>query len=349
VTIEADGDLAEIIRRARFVTRRRSGKRHRVFTILAVDSHRPSPSSAAARESRTEALARFAQPRRTTSQQPTARFADLLSHPFETLEAIRQAMLSYAASWQADVLDGNVRELSSEELAQCRRDHELFRQEEERFAAGVAALAADERLRRAFDAMNRVFQRTAGGRYDSWHLFQIVFIVSQLPALACREDVVEGEWPAGTRREWPDALEWADVLWFPTGGGKTEAYLGLIACAALFDRLRGKRFGVTAWLRFPLRMLSVQQLQRAAVVLWEAEQERLRLQGDASSNSDKISLGYFVGGTSTPNQLRSRSSTRCSTRGIRSASRACVWSPTFRSRSAPPGTLGLRATRPAAC
>ena len=94
----------------------------------------------------------------------------------------------------------------------------------------------------------------------------------------------------------------ADVLWFPTGGGKTEAYLGLISRAALYDRLRGKRFGVTAWLRFPLRMLSVEQLQTGAVkVLWETEQERRQMLGDASTNSDQISLGYYVGKTSTPN------------------------------------------------
>jgi ATP-dependent helicase YprA (DUF1998 family) len=58
-----------------------------------------------------------------------------------------------------------------------------------------------------------------------------------------------------------------DVLWFPTGGGKTEAYLGLILIALFYDRLRGKERGVTALLRFPLRMLSVQQLQRILVVV----------------------------------------------------------------------------------
>jgi hypothetical protein len=152
--------------------------------------------------------------------------------------------------------------------------------------------------------MNRVFERSSRGKYSRWHLFQIVFIVTQLPALSIREGISSGEWPVGTPRHWDDALDWADVLWFPTGGGKTEAYLGLISCAALYDRLRGKQFGVTAWLRFPLRMLSVQQLQRAAVVLWETEIERRAFLGDASSDSDTISLGYFVGKSSTPNQLR---------------------------------------------
>jgi hypothetical protein len=255
------------------------------------------------RSIRTQALARYEQPRRTTSRQPTARFDDLIQDPIASLETIRAAMVDYADQWQNLIIDQNTRNLRPEALDQCRHDLQAFRDEEARFSSGIAALIADERLRRAFVGMNRVFQRTTAGRYDNWHLFQIVFIVTQLPSLAIREGISEGEWPEGVARNWADALEWADVLWFPTGGGKTEAYLGLISCAALFDRLRGKRFGVTAWLRFPLRMLSVQQLQRAAKVLWETELERRHLLDNASSDSDSISLGYYVGKSSTPNQL----------------------------------------------
>jgi hypothetical protein len=252
----------------------------------------------------TESLARYRQPRLTTNQQPEARFEDLLRDPLGTLEAIRHAMVCYAEDWQVRVINRNELGKTANELATCQSDLEAFRDEENRFASGMAALARDERLMRAFDGMNRVLLRTSAGRYDRWHLFQVVFIVTQLTSLAIQEGIAEGHWPEGMYRSWADALEWADVLWFPTGGGKTEAYLGLISCAALYDRLRGKSFGVTAWLRFPLRMLSVQQLQRAAVVLWETEQQRKVILGDESPNSDPISLGYFVGRGSTPNQLR---------------------------------------------
>jgi hypothetical protein len=123
-------------------------------------------------------------------------------------------------------------------------------------------------------------------------------LVSQLPALAAR-----------SHRErvprWAALLDRADVLWFPTGGGKTEAYLGLIVCAILYDRLRGKMGGVTAWLRFPLRMLSVQQVQRASAVIWEAEQERVALEVTGGRPlGDPIALGYLVGKELTPNALR---------------------------------------------
>ncbi|MCA3749769.1 MAG: hypothetical protein IN808_11620, partial [Rubrobacter sp.] len=245
----------------------------------------------------TRALARYEQPRQTTKAEPVARFEDLVRDPFGTLEKIRRAMTEYAADWQAHVIEENERNLAPDELERCREDLDAFRDEESRFAAGMAALKADERLLRAFVGMNQALQHTSARRgYDRWRLFQIAFIVTQLPALAVREGVTEGEWPEGVLRSWKDALEWADVLWFPTGGGKTEAYLGLISCAALYDRLRGKRFGVTAWLRFPLRMLSVQQLQRAAAVLWETERQRQAILGEESQHSDPISLGYFVGG-----------------------------------------------------
>jgi len=249
---------------------------------------------------RTETLARFEQPRRTTNQSPRAAFAELATNPLDTLETIRIAMIAYGDGWQNRVIGENSLGLSTPELKQCEADLAAFRDEETRFAAGIAALIEDGRLLQAFQGMNRVFQRTS--KFENWHLFQIVFIVTQLPAFAIREGLLGGEWPSGVGRQWDDALNWADVLWFPTGGGKTEAYLGLISCAALYDRLRGKRFGVTAWLRFPLRMLSVQQLQRAARVVWETEEERRTLKG-VDLTSEPISLGYFVGKSSTPNRL----------------------------------------------
>lgn len=249
---------------------------------------------------RTETLARFKQLRRTTNQDPPAIFAELAADPLGKLEEIRASMIAYADTWGNRVLAENSLRLATDELKQCELDLEAFRGEEDRFAAGIAVLATDERLKQAFQGMNRIFGRTSN--FECWHLFQIVFIVSQLPALAIRENISAGEWPVGSPHQWHDVLGWADVLWFPTGGGKTEAYLGLISCAALYDRLRGKAFGVTAWLRFPLRMLSVQQLQRAARVVWETEKERRSFQSD-SAKCEPISLGYFVGSASTPNRL----------------------------------------------
>lgn len=254
----------------------------------------------------TAALAVYEQPRIMTRDIVKARFSDLAADPFMTLESIYQAMGEYGRDWKQRVLTDNALGLDGAALHECRRDFDGFKDEVRRFASGVAALRADAKLLSAFNAANRVMGKLARG-YDSWRLFQLVFLVTQLPSLAIRQGIESGEFPEGTPRNWADTLEWGDVLWFRTGGGKTEAYLGLACCAMLYDRLRGKSFGVTAWLRFPLRMLSIQQLQRAMRVVWETEQERKALLGAEASKSDPIRLGYFVGSTTTPNSLTEES------------------------------------------
>ena len=91
-----------------------------------------------------------------------------------------------------------------------------------------------------------------------------------------------------------------DILWFATGGGKTETYLGLLVTAALHDRLRGKTEGVTAWSRFPLRMLSLQQTQRFADAFAGAELARR----SANIGGEPFAVGFLVGEAGTPNQIK---------------------------------------------
>ena len=96
-----------------------------------------------------------------------------------------------------------------------------------------------------------------------------------------------------------------DIIYFPTGGGKTEAYLGVIVFQLFLDRLRGKTAGVSVWTRFPLRLLTLQQTQRAADVVGAAELIRkrhndLRLSGQ---NVDGFAIGYLAGQEATPNEL----------------------------------------------
>lgn len=240
----------------------------------------------------TESLSQYNQPRLTTRNEPATPFETLANDPLPLLYDIHDQMNLYAREWEQLLETGKLHLDSTLEINACHEDLEAFVEEAERFHSGIMALEQDSRLREAFKAMHRVFQRVGEPReIESWRLFQIGFIVTQLPSLAVREGFET------------NALGFADVLWFPTGGGKTEAYLGLISCALIYDRLRGRSDGVTAWLRFPLRMLSVQQLQRAIKVVYETEVERQLMLGEDAKESTPFGLGYLVGKSSTPNQL----------------------------------------------
>lgn len=226
------------------------------------------------------------EPREIADAVPT--FAALRADPILVLERILTAMRRYdAEAWAAKVAD-----LPTSSRQEAERDRALFQSQEiAAFARGIALLA-DARypwVGQAFLWMNETMERLAQGKYDRWRLFQIVFIVLQLPRLAARQ-FPELAQPGD------DAV---DILWFAAGGGKTEAFLGLLVWQIFFDRLRGKTFGTTAMVRFPLRLLTFQQLQRMARVLAQAEliREREKLAGP------RISLGYFVGDTTRPNSI----------------------------------------------
>jgi superfamily II DNA/RNA helicase len=139
----------------------------------------------------------------------------------------------------------------------------------------------------AFNLMNKSFLESRKN-ITSWRPFQIIFIVSVM------QDLVQDETLAGNYRNS------VDLLYFPTGGGKTEAFLGLAVFQAFLDRLQGKKGGVSVFIKFPLRMLSAQQLQRVADILASAEKVR---SNEIGGDADAFSVGYYVGDRNTPNKL----------------------------------------------
>lgn len=163
-----------------------------------------------------------------------------------------------------------------------------FQDELRRIRRGAELLGANTELRRAFQLMNRSMGLSAHGRYQEWRPFQFAFLLANLECL------IDPTAESGV----------VDIVWFATGGGKTETYLGLVVTAAFLDRMRGKISGVTAWSRFPLRMLSLQQTQRFANALAAAELVRR----EQKIGGDEFSLGFLVGGTSTPNRIKKESS-----------------------------------------
>ncbi|MQA92834.1 MAG: hypothetical protein GEU90_21860 [Gemmatimonas sp.] len=169
--------------------------------------------------------------------------------------------------------------------------------------------------------MQRAGQHRARPIID-WHLFQLVFIVSRLPELA-----------GGTRGLGEAAQTRLSILWFPAGGGKTEAFLGLIVWNLFFDRLTGKHLGVSAFLRYPLRLLTYQQLQRVSWVLGQAEEVRL----SHDIPGQPFSLGYYVGQSTTPNRINDRDHRRLRQDGV-----PANWQRVFRCPSCASRSVGLR-------
>ncbi|WP_201298179.1 helicase-related protein [Nocardia sp. CY41] len=176
--------------------------------------------------------------------------------------------------------------------AEASLEANKFMEELTRLRRGLTLLETNAKLRCSFQLANRAFAQSPLVRHTAWRSFQLGFLLAN--AVSIVDDSGDGD-----RRI-------VDTLWFATGGGKTETYLLYVLTAAFYDRLRGKREGITSWGRFPLRMLSLQQTQRFADVLASAE----LIRRDEKISGREFSLGFFVGAGGTPNRIRRGSSAR---------------------------------------
>jgi hypothetical protein len=133
-----------------------------------------------------------------------------------------------------------------------------------------------------------------GGEKAAWRPFQLAFILLNLDGIFQRSND-----PA-----WDARKEWVDLVWFPTGGGKTEAYLGLIALTIINRRRRFKELGggTAVLMRYTLRLLTTQQFQRATLLIMALELMR-RWGSYDLGDEEPIYIGLFVGSGSLPNRL----------------------------------------------
>ncbi|WP_406280805.1 helicase-related protein [Embleya sp. NBC_00896] len=174
-----------------------------------------------------------------------------------------------------------------------------------RMSVGVALLSepAHAHAMRAFQLATRAMAeqrartswvktgKPAAGPDESkeyWRPFQICFL------LLCLQGIVEDDHPD---------RDIADLLWFPTGGGKTEAYLGLIAFTTFLRRLKDPVHGggVTVLMRYTLRLLTLQQFERATALI--CAMELIRSRHEDELGREGISIGMWVGKSATPNDL----------------------------------------------
>ncbi len=161
----------------------------------------------------------------------------------------------------------------------------------ERMLAGVILLRQDSLLLRAFGLANEAMarqMRQAGRAEPRWRPFQLAFLLLTLES-ATDPDA--------------DHRDLLDLIWFPTGGGKTEAYLGLMALVIWWRRLKYKASGggTTVLMRYTLRLLTKDQFRRAARLI--CAMELMRRDHAGSLGGEPISLGLWVGGGSSPNSF----------------------------------------------
>lgn len=205
-------------------------------------------------------------------------------------------------------------------VAEARRVHEQL-------AAGLEHLLTDESALRCFRFMNEVMAQqriqsqvaqlrtekplldldaardevlARGARAHSWRTFQLAFVLMQLPMLTD---------PAAPRRS--SELVKAQLLFFPTGGGKTEAYLGLAAYTFAIRRLQGVvdtpdgpldgDSGIAVLMRYTLRLLTSQQFQRATTLMCAAEM--VRRADPETWGTEPFRIGLWVGTDVSPKRV----------------------------------------------
>jgi hypothetical protein len=262
---------------------------------------------------------RYAQPRlEPTAPQGISLLMEDLALPegFDSIRGISEEYRQWLRGLpnQVDVAAGisDDRAAVEREKEKLKNDLQMWQREIAYIDAGLEILSqsrmhwkergpqADERAVpfEAWLAMNEtmasVLRAKLDGRRGSWRLFQIAFVLANLPAVATRIDAYKHLYV-------PERDDAVSLLYFATGGGKSEAFFGLLTFTLLMDRLRGKEIGVTAMIRYPLRLLTIQQAQRAASVLAYAERVRcLRQYG-----GKPLSIGFWVGSGGSPNRLSS--------------------------------------------
>ena len=210
--------------------------------------------------------------------------------------------------------------LPKEHQDAARRHLRECREALERIRRGIALLETDDMVAQAFSLMNRAMleqqfhyelasnplkQRKWVRQRDSlvldrpyarpdlknlqpgrgrWRPFQLAFILMNLGSISERVS---------------EERRMVDLIWFPTGGGKTEAYLGLTAFSIFWRRLDNpQNDGTTALMRYTLRLLTTQQYQRAASLICACELVRRERQHELGPTP--ISIGLWVGGDVTP-------------------------------------------------
>ncbi len=201
---------------------------------------------------------------------------------------------------------------SRQAMDRCQHINERLQQGIDMLKSNAKALAAfrfanqamaTQRVRSQYSLAMRRGEDVTVDTFDvlknrSWRPFQLAFLLLSIPSLADPNH--------------PDRVKpveaYADLLWFPTGGGKTEAYLGVAAFTMAIRRMQGNlggydgSRGLAVIMRYTLRLLTLQQFQRATALICAMEVLRRAALGksDESLGTEPFTIGLWVGNKVTP-------------------------------------------------
>ncbi|MDB4780312.1 helicase C-terminal domain-containing protein [bacterium] len=219
----------------------------------------------------------------------------------EVIDALHQLPSSYL-DWLNAIEQKELAGIPAGLQEQARLHFQEAREAVDQMRRTIQLLANDSIAFESFQLANAAMQRQLewregdSGKTLVWRPFQLAFQLLVIESLAQ---------PDGEGR---DIM---DLLWFPTGGGKTEAYLGLVAFSLFHRRLRhadapDQGAGVAVLMRYTLRLLTIDQFQRSARLILACEHERRRRR-DGSLGSKPFSIGLWVGGAASPNRYKEAS------------------------------------------
>ena len=177
----------------------------------------------------------------------------------------------------------------SEELKRTAKENiEECKISNSRIKKAADLINEDSLTEKAFRLANEAMfeQNKRQGKIFPWHPFQLAFILQEM------ESIIN---PISKYRNI------TDLLWFPTGGGKTEAYLGLAAFTIFIRRLKhpDNYEGVSVLTRYTYRLLTFQQFERTAILICACEQLRKKY----NLGSKRISIGLWIGDNQVPNHV----------------------------------------------